>query len=311
MKELFFPTPQEPPTVKFGKLPKLEFPPNTNQKPFTYKINTLTGTLPALKDRLAVHKIVQPEPTLLSLKRAQNALGSVGFRTQPIQLSDKSYQWTANDPPYKKIVFDIVSFNFTLSSNYINDPDTLTAKDLPTEAGATEKAFEFLQNIEVFPTDIDQEKTKTKLFAIQNGILTPATSLSNAHVIRVDLFQKNVNDVPILYENPDQSPMYLLVVSTLRGAEVVAGEFYHYDIMEESATYPIYTTEQALDQLRKGKAYISSYNGDANEIAIHNMYPAYFLAKENNEFLLPIIVFEGNDEFSAYLPAITDEWVGR
>ena len=51
MKALLFPTPPPPPGEKFGVLPPLDFPAQTPKK-LSYNINTLTGTLPDLGNKI-------------------------------------------------------------------------------------------------------------------------------------------------------------------------------------------------------------------------------------------------------------------
>ena len=51
----------EPPTVIFGQLPAMTFPQNTLAKNFSYTINTVSGTLPVLPDKVAVYKTSKPE----------------------------------------------------------------------------------------------------------------------------------------------------------------------------------------------------------------------------------------------------------
>src|SRR5579872_7180388 len=70
IKNLIAPTPPTPPTVAFGTLPSLTFP-ASNSASYTYTINTLSGSLPQLPDRIAVYQLTQPLPNLLGLDKAK------------------------------------------------------------------------------------------------------------------------------------------------------------------------------------------------------------------------------------------------
>lgn len=310
IKEYFFPTPLPPPTVKFGKLPLIKFPDNAINKTFTYRLNTLSGQLPTLPTQTNVYKIVKPQPSLLALQKAQEKVAKVGFNLPPIRIQDTLYQWANQDTPSKKLLLDIASLNFSLSSNFVSDQDVLSARNLPDENGAIEKAKNFFQNID-FPQDIDNEKIKTTLLSIGGQELVPATSFSKAQILRVDFFQKDVANLPIYYPKPKNSIMYALIAAGSFEPQIVEAKFFHHNISEISATYPIKTAEEAFLELKNKKAYIASYFGSEANIAIKNISLGYYLSDEEQNYLMPIIVFEGNNGFFAYVAALKDEWVEK
>lgn len=313
IKEYFFPTPLPPPTVKFGKLPAFKFPENAADPPaggFAYRLNTLSGQLPTLPTQTHVYKIVKPQPSLLALEKAKEQVAKIDFYSSPTRIQDALYQWANQNTPSKKLLLDITSFNFSLSSDFLFDQDVFSAKNLPDENGAIEKAKNFFQNIN-FPQDIDNEKTKTTLLSIAGQELVPATSFSKAQIIRVDFFQKDIDSLSIYYPNPKNSIIYVLIAAGISQPQVVEAKFFHHNISEISATYPIKTAEEAFSELKNKKAYIASYFGSDANIAIKNISLGYYLEDKEQNYLLPIIVFEGNNGFFAYVEALRDEWIGK
>lgn len=310
IKEYFFPTPLPPPTVKFGKLPSIAFPDNATNPPvggFTYRLNTLSGQLPSLPTQTRVYKIVNPEPNLLALQRSQERVSKIGFDSSPIRISNTLYQWTSQNAPPKKLLLDIISLNFSLSSDFVSDQDILSARNLPDENGAIETAKNFFSNIS-FPDDIDTQKTKATLLSIEGQELVPATSFSKTQIIRVDFFQKDVDKLPLYYPKPKNSIMYVLIAAGSFEPQIVEAKFFHHSISEISSTYPIKTAEEALSELKNKKAYIASYFGSEANIAIKDISLGYYLSDEEQNYLLPVIVFEGNNGFFAYVEALKDEW---
>lgn len=310
IKEYFFPTPPPPPTVSFGKLPRILFPANAideeKARRFTYTLNTISGKLPTFKNQAFVYKTVSLSPNLLALQKAKDRVAKIGFSLEPTLLSETTYQWESS--PSRKIVLDILSSNFNLSSNYFSDPNVLSAQNLPDENGAIEKATSFLNSISSFPSDIDASKTKTTLLTIEGSNLTPAPSLSKAKLIRVDFFQKDINNLPIFYPTPLSSSMNVFVASGIYEPQIVEANFFHQDISEISATYPIKTADQAFSELKKGKAYIAAYFGETQEISTKNVFLGYYISGGYQDYLLPIIIFEGNNGFYAYVTAIKNDW---
>lgn len=312
IKEFFAPTPPPPPTVSFGKLPPLIFSQPATALSLTYSLNTISGELPVFADRASVYKIKKPQINLLALQNAKQKVEEVGFTLAETRISQTSYQWTNDSPPYRKLSLNIFSNNFTLSSNYLTSATVSAALNVPDEQGAIDEAKSFLSSLSSLPDDIDETKTKTALYSIQNAEPLPATSLSTTKVIRVDFSQKDIDKLPIVYPHPPFSTTYFLIASGVHQPQVVEGAFLHKEKSNESATYPIKTSEQAFKELKEGGGFVASYNGQEKEIVIKDVYLAYYIDdKEDQEHLMPIVVFEGNNGFYGFVPAITNDWYSK
>lgn len=310
IKEYFYPTPPSPPTVSFGKLPSVTFPQNSfTSTSFQFTIDTLSGKLPAFPDRITVYKTISSPPNLLALERATQNATRTGFTTKPSRISDTQYLWNEQIAPLRKLQMDVLSLNFTVSSPYINDQDVVSAKNLPDQTNAIRITKEFLSSLGSTPKDSDANKTKTTLLTIQNGTLAAATSFSNTKIIRVNYYQKDINKLPVYYASSPFSSLNFLVASTQNGPQVVAADFFHQTVDENiSATYPIKTAGEAFSLLKEGKGYISSSPTASGNIRIKNVTLGYYVGDTAQEFLVPVIVFEGND-FYGFVPAVKDEWL--
>lgn len=311
LKQTFFPTPSPPPTVSFGKLPALVLPNSINNKSFSYSLDTVTGTLPAFPDRIKIYKMVSIPPDLLALKKAREKVRPVGFTDPEIAVSAKTYRWNDNGPLNKTLTMDIFSSDFGLSSSFTSDPIVLSAVNLPNQVIAINTAQTFLSAMSSFPDDIDTNKTRALLFSINNNTLTSATSVSNAQVIEVDFFQKDVDKLPIYYPKAVSSTMNVLVAGGKDQAQIVQADFSHQTVSNESATYPIKTAGEAYNLLKQGQGYIASYFGSGTDISIKNVFLAYYIGDKKQDYLFPIAVFEGDDGFFAYVPIVTDVWINN
>lgn len=337
LKNIISPPKIAPPNQKFGELPSLQFPESEIGSNFAYQLNTVSGQLPRFNDRINVYKIVKPEPSLLNLEKAKEKAKSLKFTDSKrnalpeISLGNGEYQWNELGNLNRRLKLNIVSFDFSLSSNYLSQLSVLGVENLSDENNAIQTVQEFLTSIEMLPEDIDISKTQTpqkdihyltypQLFTVTSGTLIPTSSLSGAKVIRVDLYQKDMVyeidtgkkgakkikvNTPILYPHPPYSTMSFWVASGQNKAEVYQAEFLHREIAtDEIATYPIKTADTAFDELKNGEAYVASYSGLEKDIQINNVFLAYYFGDANQEYLMPIIVFEGQDNFFAYVSAI-------
>lgn len=311
VKELLFPTPPPPPTVLFGKIPKVIFPKDATDRNLSYTINTISGILPTFPDRIPVYKLENPVPDLLSLSRVENLAAQVGFTLPPTTLSPTLYRFDANDSLERSLTFDILSLNFSLASQFASASSVLQGSFLPNQQDAIKKATDFLSTLQSFPQDIDDQATTTELFSLSNGTIFPATSLSTAQLVRVDFFQKEINNYPIYYPFPPYSPVNVTVAGGFYGGQIVSANYLHHAISRTFATYPIKQASEAFSALQKHNAYIASYLGTDTSIQITDESLGYYIGGEDQKYLYPIVVFQGTNNFIAYVPAIKEVWLNQ
>ncbi len=302
----------EPPTVIFGQLPAMTFPQNTLAKNFSYTINTVSGTLPVLPDKVAVYKTSKPEISLLSLDQAKDLSARNNFSGSPIQISDTVYQWQQVEPPLAKLSYDIISLNFTFITNYLSDPTAAVTSNLPDQAGAIVNAQNFFTNFGSNLTDTDLKKTQVSYYSIQNAALVPASSVSTAQAIRVDFYQKDIDKIPVYYPHYPKSNIYAILAGVNYPNSIAEAGYFHQSLLlDQNGTYPIKTMDEAFRELNENKAYIANYDGNKTNILIQDAYVAYFASDMLQDYLMPVIVFKGNDNFYAFVNAIKDEWITK
>lgn len=311
IKEKVAPTPPPAPTVTFGKLSPVNFPPSATGRKLTYSLDTVTGSLPTFQDRERVYKMETVKPDLLALDKTQAKVSRIGFTSNGIALSEDTYQWTDQSPLSKQLIMNIFSYNFTLSSSFLSSPLSDSPSNLGNQNDALNATQTFLLNMSILPKDLDLIKTKSFLFSMKDNALIPATSISNANVLRVDFFQSDKNRLPIYYPKTATSTMTLFVENIQNQLQIVDGHFFHQNISNQFSTYPLKTADQAFSELKEQKAYIASYSGNNNNVSIKNVFLAYYMEDSPQDYLLPIIIFEGDNGFFAYVSAITDEWISK
>ena len=317
LRDKYFPKAPPPPTISFGKITPVTFPDNVSDKSFNYSLDTISGELPQFPDRINVHKISKPLPDLLALQKAKSKISGAGFTSQEIAVSPEVYQWNqpansdSNISLDRSLKMDILSSNFTLSSNFISDPVVSSSANLNDTNTAIGSAQNFLTLMSSFPGDIDLAKTKTFLFSIKDNTLTSAPSVSGSQVIEVDFFQKDVDNLSIYYPKAVNSTISVLVVGGRNQPQIAQVNYSHQNISDESSTYPIKTAKQAFDELKQGKGYIASYFGTSEDISIKNVFPGYYLGDKKQDYLIPVAVFQGDNGFFAYVPLLTDEWTSK
>ena len=311
-KNIFFPSPPPKPTVAFGKLTSQNFPANVTDQKFNYSLNTLTGQLPNLPSQAKVYKILPVQPDLLALSKFDSQVTKIGFISGHTALSNNVFEWK-NDSNQsnldKRLRFNLATYGFTILSSYTSNQAVLSAKNLPSEKDAKAMAQALLENMKTLPEDIDFTKTITNLYSINNGVLNKAASISNAQIIEVNFVQNDLDNIPIFYEKPLSSNIRVLVGGGDNGGQIVGANYAYQKISNDFSTYPLKTTEQAFNDLKQDKGYLASYTGHSSNVVITNVFLAYYVGNQPQDFVMPIFIFQGNDNFYGYVPATADEWI--
>lgn len=304
-------TPPPLPQTAFGKLPPISFPDHQKEN-ITYSLNTLSGFLPNFSDRARVYKIVAPQPTLLGLEKTREKVAQVDFISNGVQISEDTYQWVDQEKSLqRKITINIFSGDFNLSSPYLVTPSLQTFSRTDEKEEIIEEAKSFLSSMSLLPSDIDEKKTKTTLFSIEGSALAPTSKISNTKIVKVDFFQKDVDSMPIYYENGITSTINLLLGKEKNILQVVDATYFHKDISQASSTYAIKSASQAFEELKKGKGYIAYKPEGIVEFTIKEVFLGYYTGKKEQEFLMPIVVFKGDNDFVGYVSAVRDEWISN
>ncbi|MBI4089583.1 MAG: hypothetical protein HY424_02650 [Candidatus Levybacteria bacterium] len=307
LKESFGPPP--PPKASFGKLPNISFP-SKSQENIIYTLDTVSGTLPNFSDRAKVYKISFLEPTLLALDKTQEKVYEIGFNSKGTQIAPDVYQWIDQTSDLqRRITINIFSSDFTLSSPYLITPSLQTLKPNDQD-NAVELAKSFLSSMSLLPADLDLEKTKMTYYSIEKSALVKTSKISNAKIVRVDFFQKDLDSLPIYYEK-GTSNFDFLIGKENNQLKVVGVRYFYKNISKNSSTYAIKSASEAFLELKQGKAYLASKPQGAVEIAIRKVLLGYYIGEKQQDFLMPIVVFIGDDNFIAYVSAVKDEWISN
>lgn len=306
-KKIFPPAPAAP-TVAFGKLPKLPFK-EVNKVNAQFVLETVDGELPSTPLVQKVYFMPKQSANLLSLDYAKQTAQKLGFDQNPEQISDSIYKFKNSKAP-STLETNIITGTFSISYDLNADPTPIMTKPTQPEVSiATVKNF--LNSATLLAEDLTGE-SKFRYLKTQGGGFVPALSLSDANIIRIDLFRKNYSELPTVTNSPSDGNVWFMVSGVRdRGKDIIAGE-YHYFVVDETktATYPIKPVSQAWQELTNNSYNLISFtpSGENPTIKIRKIYLAYYDPGVYVEFFQPVFVFEGDNNFVAYIPAISQEY---
>lgn len=308
------PPPPPPPTVGFGILPALAFPnQDATNRPSSYRLETATGGLAEFPDRAKVFFMPKPTVSLLTDQEAKELAAKFGFVFEPQILNSRTYRWNKNQPLQTTFDLDIINHHFELTTDYQSRPELLIDNSLPTNFEAVRQVKTFLTTGQLLPSDVATASGEITPLKSLGGELVEAVSLSDADFLQVDL-----NRYPIDGEYRMFSPegyrgvISALLSGSLRGRDAVVDLQYKYNEVDyfQYHTYPLRTSTEAWRVLQAGEGFV--VNGNEVETAvIRSVTLGYYDSFEEQEYLQPIYVFEGDNNFIGYVPAIDPEYLQK
>ncbi|MFZ2153454.1 MAG: hypothetical protein WAV41_05410 [Microgenomates group bacterium] len=301
--------PYTPPDVKFGLLPKTVFPEKKfEKKNFTTEL--ASDKFPVYKDQARVFVITRPDNTFLALDQDTITARDLGFVGKPSEVKYGVYEFK-NDSLNLTLTMNVLDGSFSLKYPYESDQLLLNPEKMPTKEEAVNIAKGYLSGGSKFPTDLVEGDAKVSFWKIGFEGLKSVSSLSEANIVKVDFFRKVIADnMKIMSTDINGASVSVLVTgSQTEGRKVVEVNYKYANIDREIySTYPIKTAEEAFNDLKSGNYWPAS-DVVANNVAIRNIYLAYFEPISLTNYLQPIYVFEGDGKFAAYVTAVKDSYI--
>lgn len=308
---IVFPPQAPPPNHAFGKLPAVQFPAAPADAPkITFKLETIEGRVPAASPSAAVYFMPKSPANLLALTHTQDFAQRLQLSSTPIAESKNIYRFDDPELPLRRLRYDIVSNNFILRYVFEQDTGVFAERNLPTGPGGLAEARTMLQTYDLYGTDISGGSHKISYLHISGDRLIQTASLSTADALRVDFFRKSVAGIPVVTPYPDEGPISFVFSGAANIKKRMLQFAYTYWPIdyETSATYALLPSSQAWGELQSGQGYIARYPKTRVTATVRTVTLAYYDSLDPQNYLQPIFVFEGDDGFLGYVPAVAPPW---
>ncbi|HKY73713.1 MAG TPA: hypothetical protein VJ246_00155 [Patescibacteria group bacterium] len=294
------------PTYGFGTLPPVKFP-EIAPVVQSYELQTRTGTLPLLETQLPVFFMPLQTIGLLSLDEAKREAAALGFVFAPEQTSPTIYRWRKSSPLPATLDIDIVSKSFTLKVDWTSDPGFLSDKSLPQQAFTITNTRETLQEADLLAPDIATSDARVGFLKASGLAYAPAVSFSEADFIQVDVFRLPIRQrYPILGPSPSKgNARFIFSGKREAGINVVEASYYHAPIeYERFETYGLISPQQAWQMMQNGQGFVANIDEGVTHAIVRNVSLAYYDSETPQNYLQPVYVFTGDQNFYGYVPAV-------
>lgn len=295
-----------PPTFGFGSLPDLILPPSVAQVD-TYTLETRSGGLPGAPRMMPVFFMPKSSISIFSLDNAKKLAAGLGFVFEPEQISTINYRWKRTTPLPSVLDVDIINQHFTVKTDWSSDPTFLANINPPTDKAASDLAKNTLTSAGVLTTDIATSEGKISYLKARGSGYEKALSFSEAEFLQFDLRRTPINQkYPVLRSDPTKGNARLIMSGTKNASGlIVDAELIHFPVdYDRPETYPLINSNEAWQRLSNGNGYIASFKPGVQKAVVREMYLAYYDSDEPQQYLQPIFVFTGDDDFVAYVPAV-------
>ncbi len=306
------PEPPPPPTVGFGKLPKIEFEivPDEN-RPTSYTLELANGEFQEFGDRAKVFLMPKKPANLLADQKIKRIAARYDFVFEPQILDTRTYRWTKSQPLEMSLQMDSQNNTFEMRSNYLSRPDLLLNNSLPEDYEAVSRVKSMLQAADILPNDMSTSSGRITYLKSIGGELKNAVSLSDADFLRVDLNRTPI-DLQFYSYSPDgeKGAVNAIISGAIQNYSGIVELNYHYFPVDydQVETYPIRTPQMAWKVLSAGEGYVAKPSTQANVI-IRSVSIGYFENWIEQEYLQPIYIFEGDGGYIGYVSAVDPRYI--
>ena len=303
------------PNVLFGKLPAPVFPKGaTSSAGFKFILENIEGQPPETTPSGKVYVMPKKAPTILSSQRAKAFATKLGFVSEPEVLSATYYRFTNALDKLLTLEVDIITMNFKFKYDYTKNPQIFFQGTIKSKEQAINEVKGYIGNNGLFDSVTATGKVTADIlkFDVPTKTFSPASSLSNTDAVRINFFRNDLDGLKILPPLFDKSYNYVLYTASNSNSWKFPEVLYTYWPIDSTnfAIYPLRSGTAAWQNLIDGQATIVSLGKNSpNVVIIRNIYLAYYDSEDPQIYLQPIFVFEGDNNFVAYLPAVDSQWL--
>ncbi len=302
------PEPPPPPSMGFGKLVEIEFPFELS-RPEEMSLELPNNRFPVFGDRAKVFFMPFSSPSLLADEQAKNIAARLGFATPPKIVDTYQYRWFRREPIDATLEMDIRNHHFNLESDYLEHSELLLGGQLPDEYTAVQRVKAYLNKAGLLPQDVATNSGQITYLKSLGGELLEAVSLSDADLIKVDLDRLPVDQKFEFYTPEGDEGIISALVTGAYGSDMAVVEIRdsHQPIdYNQVETYPLWSIKQAWDYLKEGGGYVAQ-GQDLEKAVIREIELGYYDEFEEQQYLQPIYVFKGDDNFMAFTKALNPQ----
>lgn len=235
---------------------------------------------------------------------------TLGFNTEAVKHKLEGKEATFADDK-RKLQIDITNFNFTYEYSFDSEPEIFQNTTIPTKKEIEDKATNFLKSLGRYPEELAQGKTNIIFvnYEPEEKMMKLVEAGMEANMVEVDFYRPDQEQYPVVSPSYFNSQNYVMMVFYPNEFKIIKAQIRFFEKSESQiGIYPIKSGDAAWGELVAGKGMIVQNPQDEKDIIINKMFLAYLDPEVYQEYLQPVYVFLGENNFVAYVPAVVEEY---
>ncbi|PIS15823.1 hypothetical protein COT62_01580 [Candidatus Roizmanbacteria bacterium CG09_land_8_20_14_0_10_41_9] len=296
--------------TKFGKIKTPVISGSKTSSTTNYILDTIEGQ-PTTATLSANIYLVPPITTQLNYREKVYLIAKmVGFNTETSKYTLSNRTAVFSDDK-QRVNIDVANFNFDYEYSYAKDPLLFTNTQIPSNKDIEEKARDFLKSVGRYPDELSTGKvnivyhnynaTANTLFVTKN----PA----QANVVEVDFYRPDIDGFPVVSPEYFTSQNYVIMVFKQSTFKVIKAQVSFFEKSDDQVgVYPLRNGDAAFADLKAGNGYVISGENKPT-VTIKKMFLGYHDLDSYQNYLEPVYIFLGENDFVAYVPAVEKDWL--
>jgi len=283
----------------------------TTSAGFSFTLDTIEGKPVTATDTAQVFLFPASKFQFDYLPKVYLMAKMLGFDTEVVKHKLINNEAVFQDGK-QRLAVDINTYNFRYDYDFRKDADLVDGASIPDSENAKNTAINFLKSIDRYPQDLALgDITFVNMFYDKTsstaGVITDA---KNSNMIEVDFYRQKIDQYLPMSPTYFNSQNYVMLIPNQYGAKVVSAQVKFFEPSPtEIGTYPLISGQRAYEMLLAGKGILISAGTGSKAITIKSMSLGYFDPDVYQDYLQPIYVFVGDNDFVSYVPAISDQWL--
>jgi len=243
-----------------------------------YILDTKTGKLPILPQRLKIYPAVTPTLSILAEKKVKVVATVFGFVRDPEKISFTEFKWSdlyfdRNKLVYSSRIFWGQAYNnfFSLRYDRNNPPAYYATYRAPTEEVAKSTLLELLKQANLASEEIQNSKIEIEYLNLIAGNYVSVATSEESQFTKVSI-TRQIKDGSELYNVASESPtspvVYIILGqdSTMAVKVVEFKYFWHNFDFAQGSEYPTNNISNAWDKIQNNQGLlVSLYTNDAGK----------------------------------------------
>ncbi|MBI4008949.1 hypothetical protein HY357_01835, partial [Candidatus Roizmanbacteria bacterium] len=294
----------------FGKVKKPFLKNASLSAGLNFKIDTIEGKPTTATESAKVYFLPSAPTRFGYREKIYLAAKTLGFDTELIKHKLDGKEATFKNSN-QSLQIDITNFNFTYEYHFDSNPEIFQDTIIPDKKQSESQAISFLKAVGRYPEELAQGKTNVIFISYNPDAkqMTVLDSSENANMVEVDFYRPDLEQYPIVSPTYFNSQNYIMMLFYESDFKIIKAQIKFFEKSgTQIGTYAINSGDIAWEALKGGNGLVIQNPQDTQNVVIKKMFLGYLDPDVYQEYLQPVYVFLGEENFVAYVPAITEDY---